>query len=149
MRACAALGAVDRGVLEQCDTYFRVETGRLKLREEGGSAELVFYDRPDTPGVRESHYERIPVDAALGPVLGRALGVVGVVRKRRRLFLHRGVRIHLDEVAGLGSFVELEAVLPEATEEALAEAMAALGFAARETVAGGYLELSLGRAVDR
>jgi adenylate cyclase class IV len=53
------------------------------------------------------------------------------------------VRIHLDEVVELGSFVELEAVLPEATREALADVMDALGFGERETIAGGYLELSL------
>jgi adenylate cyclase class 2 len=147
-RACVELGAVDHGVLEQRDTYFRVETGRLKLREEGGAAELVFYERPEAAGVRESRYERVPADPALGQVLALALGPVGVVDKRRRLFLHRGVRIHLDEVAGLGTFVELEAVLPEATEEALGEVMGALGFDERETIAGGYLELVLRRPVD-
>ena len=141
VRACERLGAVEQGVLEQRDTYFRVGTGRLKLREEGGAAELVFYERPETTGVRESRCERIPVDPALGPVLFRALSVVGVVEKTRRLFLYRGVRIHLDEVESLGSFVELEAVLPEAREETLAEVMTALGFDGRETLAGGYLEL--------
>jgi adenylate cyclase, class 2 len=33
-----------------------------------------------------------------------------VVAKRRRLFLWRDVRIHLDDVEQLGSFIELEAV---------------------------------------
>ena len=33
-----------------------------------------------------------------------------VVEKRRRLLVWDGVRIHLDEVEGLGSFLELEAV---------------------------------------
>ena len=32
------------------------------------------------------------------------------VTKRRRLLLWEGVRIHLDEVEGLGSYLELEAV---------------------------------------
>jgi adenylate cyclase, class 2 len=70
------------------------------------------------------------------------------VTKRRRLFLHRNVRIHLDDVEGLGTFVELESVLAvpgnQSADEAraLAEVVAALGLAGRETIAGGYLELS-------
>ena len=73
--------------------------------------------------------------------------MAGVVAKRRRLFLHRNVRIHLDDVEGLGSFVELESVLAvpgeesAAEAEALAEVVAALGLAGRETIASGYLEL--------
>jgi predicted adenylyl cyclase CyaB len=51
--------------------------------------------------------------------LTRSLGVRGEVRKERRLFLWRHTRIHLDEVEGLGSFLELEGV---AREIPLAEA---------------------------
>ena len=74
--------------------------------------------------------------------------MTGVVAKRRRLFLHRNVRIHLDEVDGLGSFIELESVLAvagaesPAEAEALAEVIAALGLDGRETIAAGYLELT-------
>jgi adenylate cyclase class IV len=35
-----------------------------------------------------------------------------VVAKRRHLLLWEGVRIHLDEVERLGTFIELEAVAP-------------------------------------
>ena len=57
------LGARDRGVLKQRDTYFRVEKGRLKLREEEpGGATLVQYDRVDADEARESRYRLIPVD---------------------------------------------------------------------------------------
>src|ERR687894_175983 len=48
--------------------------------------------------------------AALREALGAALGTTAVVAKRRRLLLWEDVRIHLDEVEGLGAFVELEAV---------------------------------------
>ena len=114
--------------------------GRLKLREAGG-AELVYYERPDGEGVRESSYERVEVDPEIGAVLAEALGVAAVVEKTRRLFLYEHVRIHLDDVAGLGTFVELEAVLPHATGESLAAVMAALGFDGRERVAGSYADL--------
>jgi adenylate cyclase class IV len=143
VRACLALGAHDHGVLRQRDTYFRVPSGRLKLREDldSGSAELIAYERPDTEGVRESRYERVPVDPALGALLAQALGVAGVVEKTRRLFLHEHVRIHLDEVEGLGSFVELEAVLPTASGESLERVAVALSFDRREPVTGSYLDL--------
>jgi adenylate cyclase class 2 len=115
LAACLALGAEDRGVLEQRDTYFAVASGRLKLREERpGGAQLVQYERADEPGARLSRYRvvEVPDGAALAEALGAALGVAGVVAKRRRLLLWQGVRIHLDDVDGLGRFVELEAVGP-------------------------------------
>ena len=143
IEACRRLGAEDRGELWQRDTYFPVPRGRFKLREHlhEQTAELIYYERPDSTHVRESRYTRVPVEAGLRTLLADALGTVGVVEKRRRLFLHRHVRIHVDEVVGAGSFVELEAVMPEATEEALAEVMAALGFDERELVAGSYSDV--------
>jgi homotetrameric cytidine deaminase len=109
------LGAEDRGEIAQTDTYFARARGRLKLREqEPGGAEVIQYRRADTPGARESEYRRVPAaDApALRDALDAALGTLVVVEKRRRLLLHDDVRIHIDEVEGLGSFVELEAVAP-------------------------------------
>jgi homotetrameric cytidine deaminase len=108
-----ALGAEDRGEIAQTDTYFSRARGRLKVREQRpGDAELIQYRRADSPGARESEYRRIPAaDApALREALDAALGTLVVVEKRRRLLLHENVRIHIDEVRGLGSFLELEAV---------------------------------------
>jgi len=107
------LGARDRGVLKQRDTYFRVEKGRLKLREEEpGGATLVQYDRVDADEARESRYRLIPIDdpAALCAALESSLGVLAVVEKERHLLLWQSVRIHLDRVKDLGNFVELEGV---------------------------------------
>jgi homotetrameric cytidine deaminase len=109
------LGAEDRGVLRQRDTYFRAREGRLKLREEEpGGAVLIQYDRPDAAAARESRYRLTPVEdpETLRASLDAALGTLVVVDKERRLLVHDGVRIHLDTVAGLGSFVELEGVAP-------------------------------------
>ena len=41
----AAIGYTRRAILEQRDTFFRVANGKLKLREENGSAVLIFYHR--------------------------------------------------------------------------------------------------------
>jgi adenylate cyclase class IV len=106
-------GAEDQGVLQQRDTYFHAVQGRLKLREfPGAAAELISYRRADRDGPKVSNYRIVPVldPEATAQALADALGVRAVVEKARRLILWRGVRIHLDAVAGLGSFVELEAV---------------------------------------
>jgi homotetrameric cytidine deaminase len=113
------LGAEDRGEIAQRDTYFSRARGRLKLREQDpGEDELVQYRRADAPEARASDYRRIPVPdaAALREALDAALGTLVVVEKRRRLLMLDEVRIHLDAVDGLGSFVELEAVAPDGSD---------------------------------
>src|SRR3954466_3347774 len=107
------LGARDRGLLRQRDTYFRVTTGRLKLREEDpGGAVLIQYDRVDADEARESRYRLIPIEEAalLKAALESSLGGLAVVEKERHLLLWQNVRIHLDRVKDLGDFVELEGV---------------------------------------
>ena len=114
-----ALGASDEGDLLQRDTYYSRARGRLKLREqEPGEDELIEYRRADEAGARASSYWRVPVAAAaeLREALDAALGTLVVVAKRRRLLLLDNVRIHLDEVEGLGSFLELEAVAAGASD---------------------------------
>lgn len=100
--------------LDQTDTFFSVAHGRLKLRElTDGPAELIYYERPDTPGAKVSHYERLPCldPATLKRMLTAALGVRGTVTKHRDVYLVGQTRIHIDTVAGLGTFLELEVVL--------------------------------------
>jgi homotetrameric cytidine deaminase len=119
LQTCLGLGAEDRGTIVQRDTYFRVRDGRLKLREEEpGGAALIQYRRPDAAQARESRYRIAPVEdgAALRDALDAGLGTLVVVDKRRRLLLWEGVRIHLDAVEGLGSFLELEAVAPAGSD---------------------------------
>jgi homotetrameric cytidine deaminase len=119
LAVCRELGAEDKGVLRQRDTYFRTRAGRLKLREEEpGGAVLIQYDRPDAAEARESRYRLTRVDdpEELRASLDAALGTLVVVDKERHLFLWDGVRIHLDDVAGLGAFVELEGVASEESD---------------------------------
>jgi adenylate cyclase, class 2 len=133
--AVMRLGAVRLGALEQIDTYFRASEGRLKLREATSRpAELIWYDRADYPEFRDSDYYvvRVADAATTKAALGHAMGVRGVVRKRRELWMYQNVRIHFDDVEDLGTFVELEAVLTGADDEtsslarleALSEALA-------------------------
>src|SRR3954452_12042097 len=144
-----ALGAEDRGELRQRDTYFAAPRGRLKLREqEPGGAELIAYERADAAEARESRYRIAPVadPAALREALAAALGTVAVVDKRRRLLLWEGVRIHLDEVAGLGAFVELEGVAADDSDLAretdlVARLRAELAITDDAVEATGYADL--------
>jgi len=153
-----AAAIADEGPIEiiQDDTFFRCDSGRLKLRafssEEG---ELIFYRRANQRGPKESFYLRSPTSApdTLRESLSQAYGQVGRVQKHRTLFLIGRTRIHLDNVKGLGHFLELEVVL---NEDELAEAgireaqslMARLGIESSQLVEGAYVDLLAQRAVD-
>ena len=147
--AVTQLGARFTVIEEQRDTYFRVPLGRLKLREiDGSSATLIWYDRPDREDVRPSTYYLVPVADAdpIRSALAAALGIRGKVCKHREIHLWHNVRIHLDRVAGLGSFVELEAVLASKTDEAasavrLDQLHAALQLSGPDHIAVSYADL--------
>ncbi|MDX6727847.1 MAG: cytidine deaminase, partial [Baekduia sp.] len=150
LAAALAHGAGDQGVLHQRDTYFAAREGRLKLREEDGHAQLIAYARADEATARTSAYHLVdvPDPAPLRAAVDAALGTVVVVDKQRRLLLHDGVRIHLDTVEGLGSWIELEAVAaPESDLSAEHAKVAALrtvlGMADEHVVARGYAALLL------
>ncbi|NUP99290.1 MAG: class IV adenylate cyclase [Armatimonadetes bacterium] len=148
-RRSLELGAEPAAVEEQVDTYYRVPTGRLKLRCVSGSpALLIAYHRPDQLATRRSSYTLVPVaePGLLHEALTVTLGLLGEVRKRREILLWHNIRIHLDEVSSLGNFVEFEAVLAAAEPEELSHRRLAvlvetLGIAATDTVAAGYAHL--------
>ncbi len=111
-----ALGAGPAGTFHQRDTYFRVQEGRLKLREIGpDEAHLIYYRRENMPGPKRSDYDlAFTTDPeALRNMLCQVLGTWIEVEKTRQVWLWENVRIHLDDVKDLGQFVELEAVTEE------------------------------------
>lgn len=146
VRVCRELGAEDCGELWQRDTYFEVHSGGLKLREQTpGRPHLIQFNRADEPQQRESRYRIIEVDDATvtRTALTEALGIQIVVTKRRRLFLWRDVRIHLDEVEQLGRFIELEAVASPTSDltrehELVSQLREALGITHERLVPLGY-----------
>ncbi|MBI4415355.1 MAG: class IV adenylate cyclase [Euryarchaeota archaeon] len=112
-RARAILtGSEHVGTFRQTDTYFALGERRLKLREVEGrrGAQLVYYERPDATDVKESEVllHEVGDSAALKEMLTRVLGIQVVVRKRREIYRHEGVQVHLDKVDGLGRFLEFE-----------------------------------------
>ena len=145
-RLIATEGPVD---LAQDDTFFACAKGRLKLRQfPDGRGELIHYFRADDTGPKISDYLISPIAAPdlLRESLSRALGTVGRVRKRRRLYLVDRTRIHLDEVEGLGAFVELEVVLrdgesAEAGQAVARNVMGVLGITESQLIQGAYVDM--------
>ncbi len=99
------------GLDHQKDTYFTVPAGRLKLRQGNIENSLIFYNRPDQEGPKQSDFSlsKVTDGAATEQLLEKALGIKVVVEKNRKIFFIDNVKFHLDEVPGLGSFVEIEA----------------------------------------
>lgn len=96
----------------QTDTYFNVSKGRLKLREGKIENALIYYERDNTPTVKKSEvilYQRQPAPG-LKEILTRVHGIKTVVDKHRKIYFVDNVKIHFDEVQGLGTFVEVEAI---------------------------------------
>ena len=100
-----------RGTDFQTDTYFNVFHGRLKLREGNIENNLIYYERQNVPGAKESNFQliRVPDAGGLKNILVRSLGVKIVVKKKREIYFIRNVKFHIDEVEGLGNFLEIEA----------------------------------------
>ena len=136
--------------LLQDDTFFACAGGRLKLRifcdTEG---QLIFYRRPDIAGPKESFYIISPTTSprTMLDVLSLAYGQTGRIKKHRTLFLVGRTRVHLDCVAELGHFIELEVVLgeDEPTEVGMAIArdlLAQLGISPSQLIEGAYVDLA-------
>ena len=100
------------GTDHQVDTYFAAKHGRLKLREGNIENALIFYERPDDQGPKQSDvtlYHPEP-GSPLKAILTQSMGVDIVVEKRREIYFIDNVKFHLDEVEGLGRFLEIEAI---------------------------------------
>ena len=108
------------GTFRQVDTYFALGEKRLKLRAVEGAEEgqLVYYERPDVGGVRESRVllAALPDAERVRHILARVFPVKEEVRKTREIYRFQGVQVHLDTVAGLGKFLEFEKVLADESE---------------------------------
>ena len=136
-------------LIVQEDVFFRCAQGRLKLRTfADGRGELIFYRRPDAAGPTESEFRKARTDdpRTMVEVLTAAIGAIGVVRKRRTLYLIGRTRVHLDDVEGLGDWLELEVELEAGQTPADAavvarELMAELGVEPDDLEPRAYVDL--------
>lgn len=118
-------GAELKGFDKQTDTYFNVPNGRLKLREGNIENNLIFYERTNQTGPKNSYFQLVKIEDAAGlkEALAKSNGVKVVVKKEREIYYIENVKFHIDEVPGLGSFVEIEAgnILADLSQEQLKE----------------------------
>lgn len=148
-RRAEALSDRPVDILPQEDTFFNTPQGRLKLRVlSANQGQLIYYTRPDQEGPKRSDYHiYLTADPEnLKRVLELAYGVRGVVRKTRYLYLVGQTRVHLDDVEGLGQFMELEVVIQDGQSDAdgqmIAEdLMARLGVERSDLIEGAYMDL--------
>ncbi len=101
-----------KGTDHQIDTYFRVNKGRLKLREGNIENSLIFYNRQNRGGPKKSEVTLLKVEpkSEIKQILTKALGILIVVDKKREIYFIENVKFHIDSVKGLGKFMEIEAI---------------------------------------
>jgi|SRR5579872_2256262 len=140
-------------IIHQDDIFFACPEARLKLRIVAPDrGELIRYERTDHAKIRSSRYSiaRTTDPDALLEILTRTLGRTGTVKKTRTLYLVGQARIHIDEVEGLGSFLELEVVLDpnqsEADGERIAKSLLSdFGIDSSQFVAEAYVDLLMAK----
>src|SRR5207253_3986444 len=143
-------GAEHLATVKQVDSYFALGERRLKLRSVAGAKEgqLVYYERPDVGGVKESRVllASVPDAQAVREILSQILPVKAEVRKTREIYRFQGVQVHLDTVRGLGKFIEFEKVLPgesdrDAARKRLESVRAYFQIADDDLMASSYSDL--------
>ncbi|XP_003706749.1 uncharacterized protein LOC100875650 isoform X2 [Megachile rotundata] len=138
-------------VIKQHDTFFKVAEGRLKLRRfENGSGELIYYKRSNILGPKLCNYEKAALEAnacvEIKNILSASNGCIGTVEKTRQLYMVGQTRIHVDDVEGLGNFLELEVVLTKEDDEYKGEKIAQdlmnkLGVKIQDLISEAYIDL--------
>ena len=145
-----------KGTDLQTDTYFNTNKGRLKLREGNIENNLIYYERENIVGLKNSHFHLVKINdaPALKEVLIKAMGIKVVVKKKREIYYIGNVKFHIDEIEGLGSFVEIEAgnVLADISKEKLEGQcsfyMKEFGIEKRDLVAESYSDMLLEKLPD-
>ncbi|UCD20778.1 MAG: class IV adenylate cyclase [archaeon] len=100
-----------KGEDHQIDTYFKVSKGKLKLREGKIENDLIYYQREEETGPKQSNVIFFSFDpkSSLKDVLTKSLGVLGVVTKKREIYFIDNIKFHIDKIKELGTFLEIEA----------------------------------------
>lgn len=147
--AAARLSDTPPEAIHQHDIFFRCEGARLKLRIfRCDRGELIRYERSDSADARRSRYIIAPTadPKVLLEILTKSLGVIGEVKKTRTLYRVGQTRIHIDEVEGLGEFLELEVVLGPGQSDLegkriVAALLSDLGIEAEHLIGEAYVDL--------
>jgi predicted adenylyl cyclase CyaB len=145
------LSAKHVGAFHQVDTYYDIPQGRLKLRETEGEnkAQLVYYERPDVQGPKQTQVFIIELTKPqnMKQFLSKVLRTKTVVDKQRAIYRIKGTQVHLDTVQNLGTYVEFERPTentPEAAQKAqeiLKKLMQTLGVKPETLIKRSYSDL--------
>lgn len=101
-----------KGIDHQIDTYFKVNYGRLKLREGNIENNLIYYERENQAGLKQSKiilFKAAP-ESTLKAILENSCDVLAIVDKMREIYFIENVKFHIDIVKNLGEFIEIEAI---------------------------------------
>ncbi|XP_043592246.1 uncharacterized protein LOC122571940 [Bombus pyrosoma] len=144
-------------VMKQHDTFFKVREGRLKLRKfQDDSGELIYYKRSTKFGPKLCDYEKVTLNKSacsrVANILSASNGCLGIVKKTRKLYMIGQTRVHIDDVEGLGTFLELEVVLTdeqdiETGEKIAQDLMSKLGIKHEDLIANAYIDLLLNESI--
>lgn len=140
-----------KGTDHQVDTYFRVNKGRLKLREGNIENSLIFYARENKKGPKQSNVILLKTSpkSSFKEILESSLGALVVVDKQREIYFIKNVKFHIDTVKFLGTFIEIEAIDSNGAfgkEELLEQCqryLKAFGIAKRDLISSSYSDLLL------
>jgi adenylate cyclase, class 2 len=115
-----SIGASYSKTMKQTDTYYKINSCKLKLREiSGEKSELIYYDRQGEEKWQSDYLIADINDSRnLKKILEMLFDVLVIVKKKRILYLIDNARIHIDQVEGLGSFIEFEVIIGESEESA-------------------------------
>jgi predicted adenylyl cyclase CyaB len=104
-------GADFKGLDMQTDTYFNVPNGRLKLREGNIENNLIYYERNDQAGPKDSRFHLVKIEDTKGlkEIFLKSIGIKIIVVKYREIYYIGNVKFHIDQVTELGNFIEIEA----------------------------------------
>lgn len=105
-------GAHYKGIDHQIDIYFKTNDGRLKLRKGDIENYLIYYEREDKKGPKQSDVILFESESksSLEEILIKVLGILVKVDKKREIYFISNIKFHLDNVRDLGSFMEIEAI---------------------------------------
>ena len=145
-------GAVFIGLDSQMDTYFNTNNGRLKLRQGEIENNLIYYNRQNIPGAKQSDFDLVAIENGekVKSILTQAMGVKIIVTKKREIYFIDNVKFHLDHLEGIGEFVEIEAsnksidITPEKLREQCNFYLRKFGIREEDLVPYSYSDILMG-----
>jgi len=128
----------------------------LKLRRSNNGAKLIFKSRRATKGLKENLEVEVRIKEGDEGNLLHLLELLGfkesvVIRKKRLSFSVDGCTVNLDDVKGLGSFLEIEVLASEGNADdaydKIVSLLSALGLSHKKLIFKGYAEMMVAQEV--